>query len=413
MPNVIALACESLAFWVVRINFWSIVVPEQARLGRVVASPSAHVAVRLSASGMTVRFEVLLPASGRMRAWYKDFETRGLTIDACTLQIASLPVWRRRRGGWEELKRIWIVGLSTDHTWNVAYGMLDELLEKGCIQVAEISLPRLYGENSDMLEAVEVDATIALGPSKDEDFNDDEVVDQEMQIQVCGPATAFEMLQDDRAPEVIEPTPAEVRPCDATEWPADVGPCDTIVVPLPSVDDDVLLTGRWAAQAIGTRQEFELQGVGMLSRYYEDGRTFYVAVTFTGFIMETCRVTGCDGHISIAKGTMEKDIADAATHRAKTVVDAALRKLARLGSRAGVRPFQGSAQYNHEYAADDYAFADLLVHTRLHVFCFAVLHALNPRWKRPNFHLSFRNSRGRVDVTQTASVASCSEPAGL
>jgi hypothetical protein len=129
--------------------------------------------------------------------------------------------------------------------------------------------------------------------------------------------------------------------------------------------------------------------------------------------METCRVTGCDGHISIAKGTAEKDIADAAKRRAETVVDAALRKLARLGSRAGVRPFQGSAQYNHEYAADDYSFADLLVHTRLHVFCFTVLTALNPRWKRRNFHLSFRNSRGRVDVTQTASVASCREPPGL
>jgi hypothetical protein len=45
-------------------------------------------------------------------------------------------------------------------------------LEMGFIQVAEISLPRLYSENSDMLEAVEVDATIALGPSKGEDFND-------------------------------------------------------------------------------------------------------------------------------------------------------------------------------------------------------------------------------------------------
>ena len=92
----------------------------------------------------------------------------------------------------------------------------------------------------------------------------------------------------------------------------------------------------------------------------------------------------CNAHISICKCNMPKENFICGVERAKHEVDKLLRKRD--------RHWRGQALFGSSIPGDGeehYSWADILVQSPLHRTCFAVLHAVSPKWPRPNFHMSF------------------------
>ena len=140
------------------------------------------------------------------------------------------------------------------------------------------------------------------------------------------------------------------------------------------------------AQRIGTREEFQLVGPYVHSRHHQE--ISWVAVFFTKYTIgggQTPPVEyPCNGHISICRVRISQEKLDEAVARARHVV-------ANLKAK-GSRHWQGAALYDPEKSgngAENYSWADISVHSPLHQTCFAVMHAISPRWPRVNFHASF------------------------
>ena len=94
----------------------------------------------------------------------------------------------------------------------------------------------------------------------------------------------------------------------------------------------------------------------------------------------------CNTHISICKCKMSKENLACGVERAKLVVERSLRNRNRHLRGQAVFDIDISAAGN---GAEHYSWADILVQSALHQTCFMILHAINPRWPRTNFHMSF------------------------
>lgn len=305
-----------------------------------------------------------------------------LDKDACRGQIrpfesgihsSTVPVWRQRGGVWHAFVQVHIIALTRRDCEEVFMELMDMLLLAGHLQFEDVPRPTQFTVSLDWVEVGPTAIEVRPGALVEFDFNPD----------TAGGSPGYD------CGEVVELVLAGTEELDVAR---EVG---------PSAGEDTALVH---AQRVGTREVVELLDPYVYSRHHSSGS--WVAVFFTKYTIDItppglateCQTPPvehrCHAHISICKCKMSKENLADGVERAKHVVDRLLRKRD--------RHWRGQALFDISIpgnGGEHYSWADILVQSPLHRTCFAIMHAISPKWSRVNFHMSF-DSRQKPEPRQ-------------